>query len=251
VCRHDESDVRQLCLRDGRRPRLASSSAAAASAAAASSAAAPAAPAPTPAATIVAASTATSAASATSDAAPTPDATTAAAAAARERRQPDAADLSVPSRVTVNATSARGAVVTYTVSATDSDGKPVTAACSRPSGTVFAIGQTAVTCTATDARGNTAPVQGFAVQVKGARQQLADVLQQTAQWKLRDGTLRARLAQVARVLGSAPRSARACSLLRDVRQKVRGSLGKGLTTAQRQTLSAELARIANVLSCTR
>jgi HYR domain-containing protein len=139
--------------------------------------------------------------------------------------------------------------VTYTVSATDSDGKRVTAACSKPSGTVFAIGRTAVTCTATDAQGNTAPVQGFAVQVKGARLQLADVLQQTAQWKLRNGTLRARLAQVARVLGSAPRSARACSLLGDLRQNLRGSLGKGLTIAQRQTLRVELARIANVLGC--
>lgn len=115
---------------------------------------------------------------------------------------------------------------------------------------MFAIGQTAVTCTATDAQGNTAPVQRFAVQVKGARQQLADVLQQTAQWKARSG-LRARLAQVARVLGSAPRPARACSLLGDLRQQMRGSLGNGLTTAQRQTLSAELARIANVLGCRR
>jgi hypothetical protein len=129
--------------------------------------------------------------------------------------------------------------------------RPVTAACSKASGTVFAIGQTAVTCTATDAQGNTAPAQGFAVQVKGARQQLADVLQQTAQWKLRNGPLRARLAQVARVLAGAPRSARACSLLGDLRQSVRGGLGKGLTTAQRQTLSAELARIANVLGCRR
>jgi hypothetical protein len=158
--------------------------------------------------------------------------------------------LSVPARVTVNATSSRGAIVRYAVSATDSDGKPVAVVCSKAPSTVFPIGRTAVNCTATDVRGNTAPVKEFAVLVKGARQQLVDVLQQTAEWK-RSQTLRARLTQIVRALGTASRSARACSLLGDLRQDMRGALGKGLTTAQRNTVRAELGRIANVLGCGR
>jgi hypothetical protein len=88
--------------------------------------------------------------------------------------------------------------------------------------------------------------------VKGAREQLADVVRQVRQWKLRSHALRARVGQVARALpGSAPGSARACRLLGDLGQKLRGPLGKQLTTAQRGTLRGELARIANVVGCTR
>jgi hypothetical protein len=160
--------------------------------------------------------------------------------------------LFLPTLIVANATSARGAIVRYTVTATDSDGKPVTAACSKPSRTMFPIGKTAVSCTATDARGNTAPVQAFAVQVKGAREQLADVLRQVTQWKLRSHALKDRVSQVARALPkSATGSARACRLLGDLGQKLRGPLGKGLTTAQRNTLRGELARIASVVGCTR
>jgi hypothetical protein len=152
----------------------------------------------------------------------------------------------------VNATSSRGAIVRYAVTATDSDGKPLSAACSKASRSVFPIGNTAVSCTATDARGNTSAVQAFAVHVKGAREQLADVLRQTAQWKLRSHAVQDRVRQVSRALAkSAPPTGRACRLLGDLRQKLRGQLGNGLTTTQRRTLSAELARVANVVGCAR
>jgi HYR domain-containing protein len=139
------------------------------------------------------------------------------------------------------------------VTATDSNGKPVTAACSKPSQTMFPIGKSAVSCTATDARGNTAPAQTFVVQVKGAREQLVDVLRQVAQWKLRSHALRDWLSQIAQALPrSAPGSTRVCRLFDDLDRKLRGGpLGKGLTTAQRKTLRVELARIAKVVGCTR
>ncbi len=47
------------------------------------------------------------------------------------------------------------AAVSYQATATDSQGRPLTPACTPPSGTRFPIGVTRVTCTATDARGNT------------------------------------------------------------------------------------------------
>src|SRR5581483_885945 len=63
--------------------------------------------------------------------------------------------LTLPSPV-VPATSASGAAVSYTASAVDLvDGsRPVT--CTPPSGSTFPIGTTTVTCTASDAAGNTA-----------------------------------------------------------------------------------------------
>ncbi|RAS65549.1 WD40 repeat protein [Lentzea atacamensis] len=57
--------------------------------------------------------------------------------------------------VIVQAQNGTGATVTYLATATDSQNRPLTPVCTPPSGTVFPIGVTRVTCTATDARGNT------------------------------------------------------------------------------------------------
>ncbi len=61
--------------------------------------------------------------------------------------------LKLPGALTVEATSSTGASVTYTVAATDAASGTVTPKCSPPPGP-FPFGQTAVTCTATDAHGN-------------------------------------------------------------------------------------------------
>jgi len=54
----------------------------------------------------------------------------------------------------VQATSPQGAVVTYTVVATDVEDGQVTPTCTPPSGSVFPVGNTQVRCTATDSAGN-------------------------------------------------------------------------------------------------
>jgi hypothetical protein len=64
--------------------------------------------------------------------------------------------LEVPGPITVDATSASGASVTYSVSATDDADPNPTVSCSPPSGSTFPIGESTVTCTATDASGNVA-----------------------------------------------------------------------------------------------
>jgi hypothetical protein len=64
-------------------------------------------------------------------------------------------NLTCSSNITVAATSATGAVVTYTSSASGGC-PPVTINCNPPSGSTFAIGTTTVTCTASDACGQTA-----------------------------------------------------------------------------------------------
>jgi Tol biopolymer transport system component len=57
---------------------------------------------------------------------------------------------------TVEATGPDGAAIQYSVRATDAGGAPLPARCSPPPGATFPVGTTTVTCTATDAAGNTA-----------------------------------------------------------------------------------------------
>jgi hypothetical protein len=63
--------------------------------------------------------------------------------------------VSCPANITVNATSAAGAVVTYIASGADSCGA-ATVVCAPASGSTFPVGTATVTCTATDRAGLTA-----------------------------------------------------------------------------------------------
>jgi Bacterial Ig-like domain/HYR domain len=64
--------------------------------------------------------------------------------------------LTVPTDVFVTATSASGAAVTYVATATDAIDGTFAPACIPASGATFVVGSTTVSCTATDATGNTA-----------------------------------------------------------------------------------------------
>jgi hypothetical protein len=79
--------------------------------------------------------------------------------------------ITVPDTITVPATGPEGATVTYTAAATDDVDGPLVPSCEPPSGSVFAIGTTTVTCTATDAAGNEAS-ESFEVVVLGAQAQI-------------------------------------------------------------------------------
>ena len=62
--------------------------------------------------------------------------------------------VTTPSDFTTNATSAIGAIVDYTVTASDAVDGNLTVNCTRPSGSNFPFGTTSVGCTATDTSGN-------------------------------------------------------------------------------------------------
>jgi hypothetical protein len=64
-------------------------------------------------------------------------------------------DLTLPANITTGATSAAGATVSYSASASDLVDGSVTVNCTPPSGSTFAPGTTTVNCSATDAEGNT------------------------------------------------------------------------------------------------
>lgn len=63
--------------------------------------------------------------------------------------------LNLPSNVVAEATSASGAAVTYSATASDLVDGSVGVTCTPPSGSTFAIGTTTVNCSSTDAHGNT------------------------------------------------------------------------------------------------
>jgi len=64
--------------------------------------------------------------------------------------------LTLPANITVEATSAAGAVVNYVATASDAVDGAVPPSCAPASGSAFPLGKTTVSCTATDAAGNSA-----------------------------------------------------------------------------------------------
>jgi HYR domain-containing protein len=75
--------------------------------------------------------------------------------------------LTVPGDIPpVEATSGSGAVVTFSATATDDTDPSPQVNCSPGSGSTFPLGETTVSCTATDSSGNTSPASTFKVTVR-------------------------------------------------------------------------------------
>ena len=158
--------------------------------------------------------------------------------------------LALPSPITVAATSPAGAPVTYTATASDLVDGALTVACTPASGATFPIGTTTVACSATDKAGNTAS-GSFAVTIKGAAGQLADLGALLSSFKLQKGagnglTPKLQTAQTALAAGNV---AGACDALTAFANETRAQNGKALTAAQAMQLLAEVARIRATLSC--
>jgi hypothetical protein len=154
--------------------------------------------------------------------------------------------ISVPGSITVNATSPSGAVVTYSVSATDPDDAVASLSCVPASGSTFPIGTTTVTCTATDTHGNTSTAT-FTIHVEGAAEQLADLL--TAVTGIGPGTSLADKASQGEAYLVANDVADACSTLAAFINEVKAQSGITLLTSQAATLIATAQRIEAVLGC--
>jgi HYR domain/FG-GAP-like repeat len=154
--------------------------------------------------------------------------------------------VTVPSDITTDATSSSGAVITYFASATDIADPNPTVSCSTASGSMFAIGTTAVICTATDTSGNTANAS-FDVHVKSADEQLVGLIDRVT--GLGPGSsLIDKLTAVQAALGEGDH-AEACRALADFANEVRAQSDKKLTPAQATELTQAAARIRAVLDC--
>ena len=154
--------------------------------------------------------------------------------------------LVVPDDVTVAATGSGGVVVTYAASATDDSDPHPAITCTPPSGAIFPIGTTSVTCTATDASGNTAS-ESFDVHVTGAAEQLASLALDVS--GLGPGTSLIDKLRAAQVSLGAGDLRQACAILTAFGKQVAAQAGKTLTGEQAETLAVRSTRIKAVLAC--
>lgn len=157
--------------------------------------------------------------------------------------------VTVPSDIVVDGTSPAGAVVKYSVSVQDN--RPgATVSCTPPSGAMFPIGTTTVTCTAVDAAGNTAS-DAFHVTVRGAAEQLDALIAAKDGMGLRRGTatsLDAKL-NAARTALAAGDTATACSAMQDFLNEVTAQTGIHVPKDQANDLLNQARRIRKVLGC--
>jgi streptogramin lyase len=154
--------------------------------------------------------------------------------------------LTLPSTITVDATSPRGASMSYTASATDNVDSNPAVACTPSSGSTFPIGTSTVQCSTTDAAGNSA-AGSFTVVVNGAVAQL-DELAAAIDGVGRGKTLAATVSLAKGLLAvHAPRLA--CLALGVVDIELTLQSGRTIPTAQAAALIADSRRITAVIGC--
>ena len=159
-------------------------------------------------------------------------------------------DLAIasPSNLTVNATSPSGAAVNYSqpvVSDPDDATLPV-ATCSQPSGSVFPVGTTTVTCSVTDSEDTPSTVTtSFTIDVLGAKSQLQNL--ESSVIGVGPGKSLSSKIQVALSDLNSGNPSGAKSVLRGFVNEVRALSGKKISKAVANALIAAALRITNVI----
>ena len=163
--------------------------------------------------------------------------------------------LTLPSPITVNATSPAGASVSYSVSATDPDdaSSSLTIGCAPASGSFFPIGVTSVRCDASDLAGNTT-TGSFAITVLGATDQLTNLIQVVDSLDLRTGvnnSLDVKLQQAVASLNAirAHDNLTACNALTAFMNEVRAQTGESFASSVGAALLAAASDIEAALPC--
>jgi hypothetical protein len=146
----------------------------------------------------------------------------------------------------IDATGPDGARVTDVVSATDGSGAAPTILCDHASGEPYSIGDTTVTCTATDGSGNAA-TGSFTVHVEGADEQLADLA--AAVDGVGPGKSLSATVAIAQRLFAHGLTRSACLTLTTFDLKVRAQSGKKIPAPRATALLADGNRIKTVLGC--
>jgi HYR domain len=152
--------------------------------------------------------------------------------------------LAAGSLLEFNATSPSGAIVTFNTSVTDNVGV-TSLSCEPASGSLFAVGRKEVTCTASDAAGNTSH-DSFTVSVIGAHEQLFNLLQYVIGLNLPNGTAQPLINQL-RVAYSQD-AAVACTKMADFLGMVQKKSGN-IPSDEKEIMVAEATRIMNAMGC--
>jgi len=152
--------------------------------------------------------------------------------------------LQLPQAVAADATTPAGAVVSYVASAADDQDPSPTVVCAPASGATFAIGDTLVTCAATDQAGNSQSAS-FNVHVKSAAEQLSELEQAVA--GVGPGQSLAAKVREARSLLGLGDAAGTAQTLRAFVQEVTAQSGKSIDSGQAASLVATATRIAAAL----
>ncbi|HJP59292.1 MAG TPA: HYR domain-containing protein, partial [Gemmatimonadaceae bacterium] len=158
-------------------------------------------------------------------------------------RDVEAPVVIVPNDMTVNATSPRGAVVTYSAHASDNVGV-VSLACTPTSGSVFGIGYREINCVARDAAGNSASAE-FGVKVLGAHEQILNLVNYVVSLNLPNGAGNPLVNQLNAANAA---GAQACKKMDDFVHML-SVKGGSLSSAQAAYLLGEAKRIESVLGC--
>jgi hypothetical protein len=159
--------------------------------------------------------------------------------------------LNLPLTIVLQATSPQGAVVNYSVSASDFVDANPAVNCSTPSGTTLPVGAWFISCGAVDASGNASDIENFTVVVKGASAQLEDLLGFIVGQDLPHGTktsLRVKV-EAARVAVTFGATDFACDSLQSLINESTALTGKKLTIAQADRIITDATRIQHVLGC--
>jgi hypothetical protein len=152
--------------------------------------------------------------------------------------------LQLPPGIVVKATGPTGSRVEFSVSASDNVDPSPLVACLPRSGTTFAIGDTTVSCTATDFSGNQATAT-FNIHVKGAPEQLADLHDHVI--GVGPGTSLRDKITVAQAALSAHNVASACSILDAFINQVKAQTGKTISQTVEAGLISDATRVKTVL----
>jgi Tol biopolymer transport system component len=157
----------------------------------------------------------------------------------------------VPAPLTQEASGPSGAEITYDEpTATDRVDGSVAVECSPASGSTFPLGTTEVTCTARDKAGNKAS-ESFTVTVKGAGEQLSDLVASVRSLDIHDGIENSLLSKLrsAQDQLEANDQEGACEDLRAFTNHARAQSDKKLTQEQASQLIEDADRIRAVLGC--
>jgi hypothetical protein len=162
--------------------------------------------------------------------------------------------LTLPADRTVDATGPGGAAVSYSASATDGAHPSPSVSCTPASGATFAIGSTAVSCTATDHVSNTSSGT-FHLTVLGAKEQLSRLIQKVVDASKLPQATKTQLisklqALVATLDPTKPAQRQAvCAALKVFTAAVQLLSGHGIPPAQAAEWVADANRIRAVLGC--